>query len=709
MTKLRPLEGMVVTEVAGREAVGICGSLLQHLGAEVVVVEPAAGQGQGHPRGKYRDAFLVDKKSVTLDPALPHDAALLKKLLERSDVILGSSDDTPLPQAEIVLLCDITAHGPTGPEAGRPASEIELQAALGLMDTTGWADGPPLAVGLPLIGYLAGTYACAAVLSAHRARREQGIAQRVDISMFDTGFLSLNAFLAGVLTGKTKDRGRLGNQHPTTPAWNLFKTSDGHVLICAGSQSQWVKLCDVIGKPNFVTNFATAPERMTNLPEIEAAITAWTQTIDTATSVDRLVKAGIAAGPIAPVKSYPIEENLNFRGMIRDLEGAQGAKVSGSPITLEGIERGKPGRLSVPGADRAFVEALVQSPRPNFPSPAGQAAAPLSGLKVLELGQYTTVPLCARNLALLGAEVIKVEKPGGDESRSYPPRKGERSEVYVMMNSSKQSIMLDLQKPEGKAILRDLLKDADILIENNKPGTLERYGLSPADLQRDFPRLIHCAVSGFGINSIYGDRPGFDTVIQAMSGLMTAVNPGGLPLKTGISASDLMGSEMSLVALLAAVEQRERTGRGQIIDVSMQDISCWLTETLWNQTELAPTDVWLSKVADGHIVIDLPKVKAEAALQKAGLDAAALAPLSRAEAVARLREAGLRAESVNSVKEATLLPQTRARALWTLEQEDGMAWPALGDLFLFQVTKSLPPRRAPDLDADRDAILARIG
>src|SRR5690606_9305693 len=252
--------------------------------------------------------------------------------------------------------------------------------------------------------------------------------------------------------------------------------------------------------------------------------------------------------------------NLNYREMIRDVIGRNGFKAAGAPVTLAGMKRGRPVRIPARGEDRDFVVQLTGQPRPASTTPSARPKAPLTGVRVIELGQHTTVPLCTRNLALLGADVIKVEKPGGDESRSYPPRRGERSEVYVMMNSSKKSIVLDLQKPEGRGILRELLGGADILIENNKPGTLERYGLSPHDLQRDFPKLIHCAVSGFGIDSIYGDRPGFDTVIQAMSGLMTAVNPGGLPLKTGISAADLMGSEMALVAVLAAMEQRKSTG-----------------------------------------------------------------------------------------------------------------------------------------------------
>jgi len=710
MTKL-PLEGLVVTEVGGREAVAVCGNLLSHLGAEVVVVEAMDEPKEATPRSAHRVAFMAGKRSLALDNENPADTQLLEKLLSRSDIVLASTDLNSSPlldESKIAVLCDITAYGNLGPAAGHPATEIELQAVLGHMDTTGWTDGPPQALGFPLISYLTATYACAASVAAHRARHEQGTSQRVDIAMYDAAFLSLNAFLAGVLTGAIKDRGRLGNQHPTTPAWNLFNTCDGHVLICAGSQSQWLKLCDLIGQPDFISRFPSAQDRMANLPVIEAAIEAWTHSRSTAEAIEALLTAGIAAGPIAPICGYPREENLDHRGMIRDVIGLDGLKVAGAPVALTGMEKGRPARIPARGEDRDFVIELAERPRLAPAIPPAKPEAPLAGVRVIELGQYTTVPLCTRNLALLGADVIKVEKPGGDESRSYPPRQGERSEVYVMMNSSKRSIMLDLQKPEGKEILRGLLSGADILIENNKPGTLERYGLAPHDLQRDFPQLIHCAVSGFGINSIYGDRPGFDTVIQAMSGLMTAVNPGGLPLKTGISAADLMGSEMALVAVLAAMEQRKSTGRGQIIDLSMQDVACWVTEILWNQPELEPVDIWLGKQTDGFIVIDRPKSVTVQALVEAGLAVEGLARLTRAEAVALLRGKGIEAASVNSVKEATLLPQTQARALWSLSEEGGRQWPVLGDPLEFSVTKTLPPRRAPDLDADRETILASL-
>jgi len=311
MTTKPPLEGFVVTELGGREAVAICGNLLSHLGAQVVVVEAEEEPGRPTPRNAHGEILMAGKRRLALDSENLADTQLLKKLLSRSDIVLASTDLSGSPlldESKIAVLCDITAYGRHGPEAGHPATDIELQAILGHMDTTGWTNGPPQALGFPLISYLTATYACAASLAAHHALREQGISQRVDIAMYDAAFLSLNAFLAGILTGVIEDRGRLGNQHPTTPAWNLFKTRDGHVLICAGSQSQWLKLCDLIGQPDFVSRFPTAQDRMANLPVIEAAIEAWTDSRSTAETIEALLAAGIAAGPIAPICGYPREE-----------------------------------------------------------------------------------------------------------------------------------------------------------------------------------------------------------------------------------------------------------------------------------------------------------------------------------------------------------------------------------------------------------------
>lgn len=709
------LEGIVVVELGGREAVAVCGMLLAQLGATVIVIEPT---GQRRPRDACRAQFTAGKLSVAFDARSEADRALLARLVAGSQVVLGSSDiDAPelrvTAPAPANVVCDITAFGASGPRAGEAASELQVQALTGIADTTGLADGPPLPIAVPVVSYAAGAHAAAAVLAALRVQRRQGFGQGIEIALFDAGFAALHAMLAGLNIGKGS-RTRVGNRHATTPAWNLFATADGNVLICAGSQSQWLKLCKLMQRPDVAAKFDTAAARMAAIDEVEAAIEAWTRTLPTDECVRQLVAAGVAAGPIAPIEGHPREINLEHRGMIRRLRDPEGGGelfVPASPLGL----RGSPGvaAASIParGGDRARVERLAQGLAPTAPLPAlpQHRERPLAGVRVIEVGQYTTAPLCARQLAHLGADVIKIEKPGGDESRTFGERHGERSDTYCMSNADKRSVVLDLQAPQGMEVLKALLRTADVLVENNKPGTLARFGLDAAALAAINPRLVYCAISGFGAESLYGDRPGFDTVIQAMAGFMSAVNPGGLPLKSGISTSDLMGSLSAIVAILAALEYRDRTGRGQFIDLSMQDVSCWVTGPVWNVDPAAIGRPAMVRCADGFVLVEEGEAGLARALRDAGFELAQLRSLTRAGADRQLTGLGLRTAPVHTIPEACQLPQTQARGLWYTMPAEGRDWPMIGTPLRLQLTPALITRHGSSLNEDGAAVLAELG
>ncbi len=183
------------------------------------------------------------------------------------------------------------------------------------------------------------------------------------------------------------------------------------------------------------------------------------------------------------------------------------------------------------------------APLPVAISPASKEFArddaepplPLAGVRVVELGQYTTVPLVGRHLASLGAEVIKVEPMEGDAARQWAPHRDGTSYFFVMSNSGKRSLGVDLRSPQGADFFRRLLRTADVLIENMKPGSLARLGLSQAALAALNSRLVYVAITGFGADSAYTERPAFDTVVQAMCGIMDVTRSGDTPLKAGIS------------------------------------------------------------------------------------------------------------------------------------------------------------------------------
>ncbi|MFN0115046.1 MAG: CaiB/BaiF CoA transferase family protein [Paracoccaceae bacterium] len=215
---------------------------------------------------------------------------------------------------------------------------------------------------------------------------------------------------------------------------------------------------------------------------------------------------------------------------------------------------------------------------------------PLQGLKVVELARILAGPWAGQTLADLGAEVIKVEAPEGDDTRRWGPpfieRPGpggtDRSAAYFhACNRGKTSVIADLRTQEGQALVRDLVRDADILIENFKVGGLAKYGLDWESLKAVKPRLIYCSITGFGQDGPYAPRAGYDYVIQGMSGLMSVTGePDGQPQKAGVAVADIFTGIYAVAAILAAVHQRQTTGRGQWIDMSLLDVA---TSVMANQ------------------------------------------------------------------------------------------------------------------------------
>ena len=211
------------------------------------------------------------------------------------------------------------------------------------------------------------------------------------------------------------------------------------------------------------------------------------------------------------------------------------------------------------------------------------SAAPLAGLKVIELARILAGPWAGQTLADLGAEVIKVESPAGDDTRQWGPpfieHEGERSAAYFHgCNRGKSSVTADFRTPEGQEFVRELIADADIVIENFKVGGLAKYGLDYASLAELNPRLIYCSITGFGQDGPYAHRAGYDYIIQGMSGLMSITGaPDGQPQRVGVAITDIFTGVYATTAILAALHQRSTTGKGQQIDMALLDVAVAVT------------------------------------------------------------------------------------------------------------------------------------
>ncbi|MFQ6058232.1 MAG: CaiB/BaiF CoA transferase family protein [Anaerolineae bacterium] len=214
---------------------------------------------------------------------------------------------------------------------------------------------------------------------------------------------------------------------------------------------------------------------------------------------------------------------------------------------------------------------------------------PLEDVRVIDLSRVLAGPYCTMMLGDLGAEVIKIERPGvGDETRQWgPPYADGESAYYLCVNRNKRGMTLNLKSERGKEILRELIRRSDVLVENFRVGTMERWGLGYEDLRETNPGLIYCAFSGYGPDGPYRDRPGYDFVIQAEGGIMSITGPvEGPPYKVGVAIVDITAALFAATAILAALRERERSGQGQRLDISL--LECQVA--------------WLANVASNYLV-----------------------------------------------------------------------------------------------------------
>ncbi|MGC8201068.1 CaiB/BaiF CoA transferase family protein [Aliiroseovarius sp. PTFE2010] len=374
---------------------------------------------------------------------------------------------------------------------------------------------------------------------------------------------------------------------------------------------------------------------------------------------------------------------------------------------------------------------------------------PLAGVKVIEMARILAGPWSGQTLADLGADVIKIESPAGDDTRRWGPPFVTRDDdvsasYFYSCNRGKRSIAVDFSTPEGQKTVRDLVADADILIENYKLGGLAKYGLDYDSLSKVNPRLIYCSITGFGQTGPYAHRAGYDFIIQGMSGLMSVTGaPEGQPQKVGVAVTDLFTGLYATTAILAALHQRDSSGKGQHIDMSLLDTAVAVTANqgmnylatgtppgrMGNAHQnLTPYQVF--DCADGWIIIATGN---DAQYQRLcallGVDDMARDPdfltnadriANRAELTRRLTEATLRfakddllaaceaqgvpAGPINDFAEVFDDPQVKARGMQ--RELDGV--PSIAAPFRFSDADMVIERTAPKLDEHGDDIRAGL-
>ncbi|OQM77327.1 CaiB/BaiF CoA transferase family protein [Manganibacter manganicus] len=384
------------------------------------------------------------------------------------------------------------------------------------------------------------------------------------------------------------------------------------------------------------------------------------------------------------------------------------------------------------------------------------AEPPLKGVRVIELARILAGPWAGQLLADLGADVIKVESPDGDDTRKWGPpfvegKEGENlsAAYYHACNRGKRSIVIDFSTPEGAATVRKLVATADVVIENFKLGGLKKYGLDYESLKAVNPRLVYCSITGFGQTGPYAARAGYDFIVQGMSGLMSITGPaGGEPQKVGVAVTDIFTGLYSVIAIQAALRHAEAGGEGQHLDMALFDAQI---SVLANQNlnylvsgvspvqmgnahpNIAPYEVL--PVKDGHFIlavgndgqfrkfctvigkgtlVDDPAFSTNSArvANRVALREAILGPLAevtRDDLLAKLEAAGVPASPINNIGQMFSDPQAIARGMrLDLDDRHGNALPSVRAPIVMSATPLAYERPSPRLGEHTDEILAEL-
>lgn len=677
---------------------GLCGRFLAELGADVSAVRSETSDdslstvrsrryinvpkhmfwgtrknlleelGKGSGRLGGFDVVIVDDSCAL--------AGGLKQLAQ------GLADSGRIP-----VTCAISWFGANGGPFGEwRGSEAVMQAVSGLAATTGVPDDEPTLSRTAIIEHATGYYAAASILAALRQPVRHDARRFLDVCAYDVGVNYLFLFLSRYWVLGERG-GPLGNRHSTCAPWNLYPCADGAIVICTTTNKQWERLCQLMGCPGAPNIYPTPTARYQHVDEVDRLVSDWTKchSVDSVASLLRGIQ--IAAAPVRAMNELLADQHFIERQL---------ATMSEMQSPSIGDQRGV--ELTPGSAFKLSKTPAVTRPSTSeSPSHLHGAATTrrLKAPRVVELGAYGAGPYVGRLLAELGARVIKIEPPDGDPVKNFQPQINGESYPYLLYNSGKRSISLDLRSETGLAAARSIIRGADALIENLAPGTMNRLGLGYDQVKAINPNLVYCSVSGFGRRGPLSDLLAYDTIIQAASGCMdlTRTRNEGIPVKVGISVADLLPPTAGAAAILAALYYCDRNDQasGQFIDMAMFDVLALATQNNWHTSASSSEPDHangrrpiVAKCHDGYVVVEmrnsedlslLGKVLDIGAAQASGVAGAVVnalpvwaSKLRSAEVAGRLQSAGIPAAPVLDVASVAEHEHTHYRQLISVSE-----------------------------------------
>ncbi|NOT55216.1 MAG: CoA transferase [Deltaproteobacteria bacterium] len=584
------LEGVRIIELAQGIAGPYTGMLLAEQGAEVIKVEPPQGD-----RARGTPGFHVwnrSKRSVAADLTTSDGKALVQQLLATADVVildtqpgeehpLGLSYETLAQTHPRLVYCHLPAFGSKGPHAQRYPDDTLVAALSGLLGSQ-WShrDGGVHLV-IPIASYGAAFVACSSITAALYERARSGKGQKIEVSWLagafamQTGTILFHPDLMRLFSSRMNPLGPI-------PCYRLYKAADDWLFIACGNTTFWNKFCLAVEKLEWVSDpryekapWGILPENREELANNIAAIMATKSREEWL----RILRENDV--PCAPVTSR--QEFIDWRqtihnGMRVEIQDPELGKTvqMGIPVRLSDT----PGEIKGPaprlGEDtKTVVESLKQvstgieqvntSRIPSTQHPAPNT--PLQNVLVLDFASYIAGTLGPMVLAQLGANVIKVETFQGDAFRSF-------GFGFLGWNQGKRGLAVNLGSPEGREVVYDLVRKADVVVENLRPGATTRYGIDYDTLSKLNSRLIYATVTAFGSTGPDHDQPGFDPLLQSRSGLMRA--QGGHehpPFYLTCGVCDYAAALLTAYGVTAALYARDRSGKGQRVETALLNAS----------------------------------------------------------------------------------------------------------------------------------------
>jgi crotonobetainyl-CoA:carnitine CoA-transferase CaiB-like acyl-CoA transferase len=641
------LSGVRVVDLTSGIAGPYLTKLLADAGADVVKVEPPEGDrlrswsasGTAVPpggSGRLFEFLNTSKRSVVLDVARPDDADRFRALAASAALVVedlgpGAVEDLGLGADDLrrgnrgTSLLSISNFGRGGPWSHRVANDFTLQAQVGSTDYRGVPGEEPVCAGGFLGEYATAAYAAPAAIAALRVARRTGVGVHVDVSRYEAMLGSFQTFrFILALFDPGRDTPRAIEIPSIEPA------KDGWVGYCTITGQQWLDFCSMIGAPELADDaeLRHADGRMDRREEVWSKIRAFTADRTVDELVDLASAMRIPVGPIGDGRTVLANEHFGARGVYVEnpagflqprvpyrLGSSEPRPFAPAPRLGEHTDEVLGGRDSTEatgaapaGATPAAAPRAAASSAPSSASSgsasslsasSGSPTLPLAGVRVVDFTAFWAGPIATSLFGALGAEVVKVEsiqrldgmRWAGGPAGAQPL--WEWSSVFHGVNPGKRDVTLDLAHPDGLALAKRLVEWGDVVVENFSPRVMEQFGLGWDDVRELNPRAVMCRMPAFGLDGPWRDRVGFAMTIEQITGLAWVTgHPSGPPLVPR-GVCDPMGGMHAAFAVLLALEQREETGAGQLVEVPL--VECGLNAAAEQVVEWTGNGVLLER------------------------------------------------------------------------------------------------------------------